>query len=188
MPVLTERQTQLLEWLQMRHSALIEEIEAQFGISSATAYRDAKTLVEAGLAVKTNGGIKLFPPSGKPGQTGKCDFCGAMVDERTIFIIQMGDGSRQQACCPHCGLLALMRPGAVSALASEFLYGRMINARQATYLVQSSISPCCEPSVLCFANEDEARRFQLGFGGTLCNLDEARTRISSIMNLDADKH
>ena len=187
MPVLTERQTQLLEWLQTRHSALIEEIEAQFGISSATAYRDSKVLVEAGLALKTNGGIKLPPMSGKPGQAGKCDFCGAIVDERTMFIIQMEDGSRQRACCPHCGLLALQRQGAVSALASEFLYGRMINARQAAYLVESSVSPCCEPSVLCFASEDEARRFQLGFGGLLCTLDEARARISAIMNLGSNE-
>jgi len=187
MAVLTERQTQLLEWLKTRHSAMIEEIEAQFGISSATAYRDSKALVEAGQVLKTNGGIKLPPPSSKPGKEGKCNFCGAMVEERTMFIIQMEDGSRQQACCPHCGLLALQRPGPVSALASEFLYGRMINARQATYLVESMVSPCCEPSVLCFASDDEARRFQLGYGGIICTFNEARTRISNMMSLGTDE-
>lgn len=186
MAALTDRQTQLLEWLQARHSVLIAEIEAHFGISAATAYRDAKALVEAGLVLKTNGGVRLPPPPGSPGQEGKCDFCGAPVSERSMFIIHMEDGGLHRACCPHCGLLALLRPGASSALASDFLYGRMVNARQATFLLESSVCVCCEPSVLCFTSEDEARRFQLGFGGKLCTLDEARARVSAIMTLGAE--
>jgi hypothetical protein len=186
MGILTDRQEQLLEWLQTRRTALIVEIEGRFGVSAATAYRDARALVEAGLALKTNGGIKLPPPAApasRPLSGGKCAFCGGMVNDRTMFILQMEDSSQLTACCPHCGLLALNRPKVLSALACDFLFGRMINARHAIFLLESSISLCCEPSVLCFANEDEARRFQQGFHGMICSLDQARARVAEIMAL-----
>jgi DeoR family transcriptional regulator, copper-sensing transcriptional repressor len=186
MTILTDRQELLLEWLQTRRSALIAEIEERFGVSAATAYRDARALVDAGLALKTNGGVKLSPPAAPaPRLEGRCAFCGGTVNDRTTFILQMEDGSQLTACCPHCGLMALNRPKVLSALACDFIYGRMINARQAIFLVESIISLCCEPSVLCFTNEDEARRFQQGFQGRVCSLDQARARIAEIMALNA---
>ncbi len=183
MPNLTSRQEKLLELLQTNPSASIQEIEALFGVSVATAYRDAQALVAAGLAVKTNGGIKK-PPKPAPSQPDrKCYFCSATVNDRSAFIIQMQDGSQRSACCPHCGLMALDQPGVQAALTSDFLYGRMVNARQATFLFESAVNLCCEPSVICFANEDQALKFQAGFGGQVYTLEGALIQLKKLMEL-----
>ena len=183
MQILTDRQQQLHDWLQIQGSASIAEIEKHFAISSATAYRDARTLVDAGLALKTKRGVKLAQPVEFSHLGTKCAFCGGAINERASFVIQMQDGSQRNACCPHCGLMALDQPGVASAIACDFLYGRMINARQAAFLLESTVNLCCEPSVLCFASQEEAQNFQKGFGGTICTLDEAEARLAEIMTL-----
>jgi hypothetical protein len=180
---LTDRQQILYEWLQSQHTTTIEEIGTRLGISPATAYRDARALVEAGLAQKTNRGIRL-PTSVEPTRDSKkCAFCGGILNERSAFVFYLKDGTQRNACCPHCGLLALDQLDVTTALASDFLYGRMVNARQATFLLESTVSLCCEPSVLCFANEEDARLFQIGFGGTIAALDQAAARLKEIMSI-----
>ena len=181
MPTLTDRQQQLHAWLEIQGSASITDIEEHFTISAATAYRDARALVDAGLALKTKRGVRLAQPVEFSRQETKCAFCGGAIPERASFVIQMQDGSQRNACCPHCGLMALDQPGVVAALACDFLYGRMVNARQAAFLLESTVSLCCEPSVLCFASQEEAQSFQKGFGGTICTLDEAEARLAEIM-------
>ncbi len=183
MVTLTDRQNQLYELLQTRQRISTEEIKSHFAISSATASRDIHALVLAGMATKVSHGVKLNPPAEQPFHEMKCAYCGATLKERTIFMIQMQDGSQKNACCCHCGLMALDRPGTESALASDFLYGRMVNARQAVYVLGSSVSLCCEPSVLCFSNEGEANLFQKGFGGKLCTMPEAITELQGLMRL-----
>lgn len=182
--ILTDRQQQLFEWLQIQSSVSVLEIEDHFGISSPTAYRDIRVLVQSGRAIKMNYGIKLASIE-EPGQpVGKCTFCGGTIHQRVSFVILKVDGSHQSACCPHCGLMALDTPDVQSALASDYLYGRMVNARQATFLLNSSVFICCEPSVLCFADVKKARCFQAGFGGEICSLDQAKARVKEIMTLN----
>jgi hypothetical protein len=181
---LSDRQQQLLEWLGTARSISLEAIEERFGISVATAYRDVHALVAAGLAVKTSRGVRLAPlPETAPETPGRCFFCGGAIKDRTMFMIEMQDGSRRSACCSHCGLIALA-PEMHSALARDFLYGRMVNVRQASFLLGSSINICCEPSVLCFANEGEAGCFQLGFGGQVYPFEGALARVkqASLLN------
>ena len=181
--MLTERQEKILEWLQERRSASIEEIRGQFAVSTATAYRDAHALVQSGVALKTNGGVRLAPPPDSAQAEGKCFYCGAPVGDRAPFVIQLQDGSQRRACCPHCGLMSLSHPKVLTALASDFLYGRMVNARQAWYLFGSSVDLCCTPSVLCFASEPDAQRFQAGFGGQVLTLDQAIAELNRVMSL-----
>jgi hypothetical protein len=183
MATLTDRQTQLFELLQTRQRISTEEIKSHFAISSATASRDIHALVLAGLAVKVSHGVKLTPPGELPFHEKKCFFCNSTLKERTIFIIQMEDGSQRNACCCHCGLMALEQHGVQTALASDFIYGHMVNARQAMYVLGSAVSLCCEPSVLCFSNETEAQGFQKGFGGSLYNMPTAITQLKGLMRL-----
>ncbi len=183
MAMLTDRQVQMYELLQIRQRISTEEIKEHFAISSATASRDIHALVLAGMAVKASHGVKLAPPTDTPFHEMKCSYCSGTLKERTIFIIQMEDGTQRNACCCHCGLMALERAGVQSALASDFLYGRMVNARQAAYILGSTVNLCCEPSVLCFANEDEARGFQTGYGGCLCTMPEAISQLKGLMRL-----
>ncbi len=183
MPNLTDRQQTLFEWLQSQHTTTIEEIGERLGISVATAYRDARALVEAGLAKKTNRGIKLSPPVEPIQESGKCAFCGGMLNDRSVFLLHLKDGSQRSACCAHCGLLALDQIEVTIALVSDFLYGRMVNVRQATFLLESKVNLCCEPSVLSFGSAEDARLFQIGFGGTIANLDQATARLKEMMSI-----
>lgn len=177
---LSDRQETLLEWLKARDSVSIGEIESRFGVSPATAYRDARALIQAGAAVRTTQGIKLPPAY----QEDRCAFCNGPINERTLFVFQLQDGSQRKACCPHCGLMGIGQLDVVAALSADFLYGRMVNARQAVFLVESSVNLCCAPSVLCFTSREEALNFQKGFGGQLCALDEATAWVKDIMLLN----
>ena len=184
MPELTDRQRQLYEWLQTQPSVSVEETAQRLAISTATAYRDVRALTQAGLVIKTGHGVKLAPPAeAAPAQTDKCTFCAGTVSQRTGIVLQLHDGKQVKACCPHCGLMALDQLSVSTALAADFLYGRMINARQAVFLLESTVKPCCTPSVLCFASQDDAQRFQLGYGGQVCSLAQALARLHSIMAL-----
>jgi DeoR family transcriptional regulator, copper-sensing transcriptional repressor len=177
----TDRQQLLLEWLQNQRSASIGEIEAQFKISPATAYRDARALVQAGMALKTRNGVKLAPPPALADD--KCVFCGGPINERLAFVFELQDGSLRKACCPHCGLMGFGKMDVVSAMASDFLYGHMINVRHATFLFESSLNLCCSPSVLCFCSESDAAQFQAGFGGHIHPFEQAVEQIASLMAL-----
>jgi hypothetical protein len=183
MQTLTDRQQKILERLESNQSLSIEEIERDFGVSIATAYRDIQVLVKTGLALKTTGGVKLAKPIGLPKPVEDCFFCGGTVQNRSAFVIQMEDGNQNRACCPHCGLLALKRPGAQSAFSNDFLYGKLVNARQAFFVFGSRISLCCEPSVLCFATEEDAYSFQLGYGGEILDLPQALARMQESIHL-----
>jgi hypothetical protein len=185
MVLLSDRQQQLLEWLRSRRSVSIQEIQERFSISPATTYRDVRALVAAGLALKTSDGVKIPPPPGRRRPENQCYYCGGILNERTIFLVQLLDGSQRNACCPHCGLLVLDDPEVASALAGDFLFGRMVNVRQAVFVVGSRVNLCCDPSVLCFATLEDANAFQLGFGGQVCLMDQAISELRHSMRLDA---
>ena len=183
MQPLSDRQQKIFELLQTRQRISTEEIRAHFDVSPATASRDIHALVLAGLAVKASLGVRLAPQGEQPSQEKKCSYCNGMLKERTVFIIQMADGSQRSACCCHCGLLALEQTGVNTALACDFLYGRMINPRQAAYVLGSTVNLCCEPSVLSFDSEEEARRFQMGFGGNVFSMEQAIQELKGLMRL-----
>jgi hypothetical protein len=81
-------------------------------------------------------------------------------------------------------MMAIRQPGVHSALAVDFLYERLVNARQAAFVLESSVNVCCQPSVICFANEKDAQGFQMGFGGRICNLDQAIAGVRDLMQLN----
>ncbi len=86
------------------------------------------------------------------------------------------------ACCPHCGLALIDLHHATDLmLVTDFLYCRMINAGEATYLIGSGVSLCCEPGILAFASLDDAVRFQRGFGGETMDLTQAHSYLRQKM-------
>jgi hypothetical protein len=97
----------------------------------------------------------------------------------------MADGAQRRTCCPHCGLLLLAGPGQQVgyALVTDFLCGRMVNARLASYVIGPQISLCCAPVVLAFEHSEEAQRFQQGFGGQVLDLEGAVDLLESEMSL-----
>ena len=147
-----------------------------------TAYRDINHLAELGLVEKIRGGMRL--PT-RPSQATRCTICGGNIPFQTHFMIQLSTQETLHTCCPHCGLMALdTYPNAVTAMTGDFLYHRMINIGQASFLFNSSVEICCTPSVLCFASQDDAIRFQTGFGGTVCNLESALKLLKHTMRLE----
>lgn len=177
MKSLSERQNRLLEWLKTRQVASVDEIQAAFEISTPTAYRDVRALLDAGAIQRMGQEIRLAPMEDEK----NCIVCHGEINERTAFIFHLQDGSRRRACCPHCGLMALPGLAAAYALTPDFLYGRMINVRQAFFLLGGEISLCCQPPVLCFASQADGLNFQKGFGGHLGNLEEAQRWVRQAM-------
>jgi len=171
------RQAQILKWLREREMLTIDEIVAQLGVSIMTVHRDLDVLEQSGVVEKVHGGVILASsrPLRVSATAPSCKLCDASVSARTTFVIQLESGEQCYACCPHCGFLMLNDiQGVVSVLARDFIYGRMVNAGQATFLLESDITLCCAPSVLCFSGHHDAARFQQGFNGHIMTFAEAQ--------------
>lgn len=167
------RQEQILRWLQDSRTLAIDDLAARLSVSLMTVHRDLDALVQAGLAEKVHGGVTL--PDLKrtiAGDDSTCKCCHLPLASRTAFVIQTEAGEQIQACCPHCGLLLLNDYPASAVLAKDFLYGRTVNAWQAFYVLESDVTLCCVPSVLCFATQADAENFQRGFNGTVMTFED----------------
>lgn len=176
------RRDQIIQWLQENPVLSIDELVERLGVSTMTVHRDLDALAQSGLALKVHGGVKLAAPNPIIGHSStSCSVCQTTAPERTAFVVHTADGQVLEACCPHCGLLLLHETDqVVSALAKDFIYGRMVNCWQAAYLVDCEISLCCVPAVLCFATPSDASRFQMGFGGRVMNFTDAQNHL--VMN------
>jgi DeoR family transcriptional regulator, copper-sensing transcriptional repressor len=164
----SERQSFILDWLRETRALSIEQIAQRLAVSTMTIHRDIAQLAREGLVEKVHGGVTLPRKAATIPVTTVCKLCVAPISERTSVILQPSQGETLYACCPHCGVMLLAEQDtAVAGLARDFIYGRMVNMRQAFYLLESDIHLCCVPSVLCFATLDDTTRFQAGFGGTL---------------------
>jgi hypothetical protein len=176
----SERRQLILEQLEDSGRVRVAELTEALGVSRMTIHRDLSRLADDGHLEKVFGGAVARQASGKSG----CAMCGMAPRERTAFVLQCADGSQLQACCPHCGIMLLSaRPHVVSALAADFLHGRMINVRTATFLVDPDLTVCCTPSVLCFQHRDEAEKFQSGFGGEVMDLTSTQSYLRTSMTL-----
>ena len=175
-----QRRAQILEWLNERGSLTIDEMARRFGVSTMTIHRDIDRLAREGAARKVRGGLMLpaDPSSARP-TPATCSMCGKPVPSRTAWVVTPNAGEQWQTCCAHCGLLRLHHAtGSQSVLAVDFLYGQMVNAYQATFVLGSDVTLCCVPSVLCFATRHDAERYTRGFGGDLMDFQGALTAMA----------
>ncbi len=173
----SQRQELIMKWLKDKQALTIDELCQEFGVSNMTIHRDLDALVQAGVAEKVHGGVTLAKP--KTADPSLCRMCGLPVTIRTGFVIHLQSGEMFQACCPHCGLLSMEGQAIKSALTSDFIYCRMTNVLQATYVIESRVLLCCAPSVLCFSMVEDAVSFQAGFGGQIASYTEAQHWLSA---------
>ncbi len=68
-------------------------------------------------------------------------------------------------------------------LVTDFLYCRITNASEATYLVGSEVSLCCGPGILAFADLEDAARFQRGFGGEVMDFMQTQDHLRHKMSV-----
>ena len=175
-----ERQQIIIEQLDRTGRVRVSELSRELGVSRMTIHRDLTQLAEQGILKKVFGGAVSATVERE--DAGGCAMCGMRVRRRTAFVLNCRDGSQIKACCAHCGLILLaMRPETVSALAADFLHGRMINVRTAAFLVDSELTVCCTPTVLCFQGTAEAKRFKLGFGGQVLDVHGAQEYLRDSM-------
>ncbi len=179
MKPLSPRQHKLLQLLTQKGDLTVAEIRALGEISQATAYREMQALVQGGFAQKTTGGLTLPASS-----TEHCLHCHRPVNPRLVFHIEQANGTRRAACCAHCGLLALRhQTDTYQATTLDFLYGALLGAAQAWYVLESGISPCCSPSALAFSTKTDAERFAAGFNGQVYDFLTAQTHIEQLMSI-----
>jgi DNA-binding Lrp family transcriptional regulator len=181
---LSERQGLILEYLRKLGSASVHEAQQHLDIPTATLYRDIANLVRAGRLRRSHGRLYYQQSLQVEAPLTVCVMCGIGVNQRTAISIYLVDGSQVMACCPHCGLMYISRhPEVQSGLVTDYLYGKMHNVRQAVYLLNSEVQICCSPSLLCFASDEDAGRFQTGFGGQVLNFEQAMHRLNHMMSL-----
>ncbi len=185
--LLNERQRQMQAYLQEKMILFFPEIQSRFGTSRMTAHRDVDRLVQAGVAEKIRGGLRLFPSEIAAHVVAECAYCRKAVPPRTAFVIHLANRQHIHACCPHCGLLILTElPGAVSAMAVDFIHGHEVNVKQAVFLVGCDIQLCCTPTVLCLGNVEDAARLQAGFGGQVLAYAQALQSVRAAMDLSSE--
>lgn len=177
MNTLSPRQQTILEIVNKKGNVLIDEIQQIMDISQATAYREIQTLIQLGAVSKIPGGVRRMELNST-----HCLQCGGEINSRLGFLIEKKDGSQLSACCAHCGLMAITANSNINtAMTADFMYGTMLNVRQAWYVLHDDIGICCTPSVLSFSKQEDAKRFVKGFGGSVVNFTDAQHMIKEKM-------
>jgi len=193
----TDRRKELLQWLDEEKSLSLAQIIERFAISKMTAHRDLESLENRNALKRIHGGaVSLNKPVAAPSPTqnqataqSSCTICYRPTNQHLLYILTLKNGEQKTTCCPHCGVSAHMIHGdqVAMALAADYLTGRPHPAQATTFLLGSVSLPCCTPSMLTFEDAEMAKRFQLGFGGTLGNLESAIIYLEEEMSLHSDE-
>ena len=168
-----------------------KELAAHFNVSLMTIYRILRELEEEGKIVRRHGTVEL--KGDEHVKDSACAVCGKEVDLRLAFIYMLKGGKKLHTCCAHCGLLLYrtISPEKIEAVMTrDFITCNPINAFAGSYVVGSSVSPCCSPSAFVFAHREHAQKFVTGFGGHISDFEEAVVRMETMMksgiNVDID--
>ena len=126
-----------------------------------------------------------------------CDVCKRAIHAETSFRIARPDGSMKAVCCPRCGLAAVIHNGGRALDAVDFTTKKRIAAAEAIYLEGSDIMECCMstgfrsdagtyqkmeydrcmPSLLAFAQSEDAEVVRQKHGGNILSFEEARQSV-----------
>jgi hypothetical protein len=122
-----------------------------------------------------------------------CEVCYRSVHEVTLYQIHLEDGTRQQACCPRCGLrFQTGRTDVASVEVTDFDSGERFDALDALFVENSSVNLChsklleedrsgvqyqltwdrCLPSLIAFKDREAAEAFRRDYGGVIKTYEE----------------
>ncbi len=190
----TQRRKQILESIKAQGGISVGEIAGRFGVAKMTAHRDLEHLEKRGMIKRIFGGAVLAGDRGAapvvlPGEgTGNlpvCTVCLRPPQANLCYTLTLTSGEERLTCCPHCGISAQLVLGdqVAAAICVDYLSGRPQPASASIFLFGSAAAPCCHPSILTFENEEMARRFQTGFGGSLGTFGDAMHFLRKAMSI-----
>ena len=125
-----------------------------------------------------------------------CQVCQRGLHHGVTYRLEMSDGTREQACCPRCGMhLQIQRPGAVTrAWATDLATGQELPAEKAVYVEGGDVEHCtmheapmrrapegvaareydrCLPALVAFRTVQEAEAYRQQHGGRVLNYEQA---------------
>jgi DeoR family transcriptional regulator, copper-sensing transcriptional repressor len=178
-----ERQQQILTWLEQEGTLRVSEISKRLDVSEMTIYRDLKPLIDQQKVLKTSNGIALIPESYVSSNT--CTYCYRPSNSRlSVQLIKMNQ-QVEHTCCPHCGLLRYKdaEKEVSQIICHDFLKDTTISGKLANFLLDANIQlNCCQPQVIAFESLQQAKQFQMGFGGEIYNFEDAIKALNEKMN------
>jgi len=101
-----------------------------------------------------------------------CTLCGMDLQKynQTRYILTLGNGTEKHTCSIHCAAIILKKYDCKKIKAADYLTGKMINAKNAYYLIGSNIKGVMSKrSKLAFADKNKAADFKKNHGGRLTN-------------------
>lgn len=176
-----QREKIILDEVQLAGSVSLKDLAERLSVSSMTVHRDVNKLAAEGLVGKSRGEV-LVSTKSKP-EADVCAMCRKQISPRTSYLLMLKNGEQKRACCAHCGLMLQTTIEDVwQAMTTDFLYGHMISANQAFFVLGSDLTICCMPSVLSFGSEVEAQKFITGFGGRVATMTEVLQHFQEMTN------
>ena len=106
-----------------------------------------------------------------------CSVCGMEVSKYTHvkYVVTATDGKTYTTCGVQCGLTLQIRLGDKfkSAMATDLITHREVEASKAFYVYKSSVITDMAPGFIAFSTREKAENFAKGFGGKMVTHQEA---------------
>jgi hypothetical protein len=106
-----------------------------------------------------------------------CSVCGMDVSKyvHVRYMVTTTEGKTFPTCGVQCGLTLQIRLGDKfkSAIATDLITHREVEAKKAFYVYKSSVITDMAPGFIAFATRSNAEKFQKGFGGKVATYQEA---------------
>jgi len=111
------------------------------------------------------------------GEITRCQVCGMDVSKypHTKYRVMTTEGEEFYTCGVQCGLtLHLRLKGKFkSAMATDLLSNRSVDAQKAFYVYKSTVITDMAPGFIAFSTREKAENFAKGFGGKVVTYQEA---------------
>jgi DeoR family transcriptional regulator, copper-sensing transcriptional repressor len=106
-----------------------------------------------------------------------CSICGMDVSKyvHVRYVVTTTDGKTHITCGVQCGLTLQIRLGDKfkSAVATDLITHREVEAKKASYVYKSSAITDMAPGFIAFSTREKAENFAKGFGGKVVTYQEA---------------
>jgi len=115
-------------------------------------------------------------PNGKIVGTSDCPHCGMKITKfyKTSMAVEYKDGKKEHFCSVSCLSKALKKHKNIKKIyAVDASNGKLIDAKNAIYLINSKIAPTMNSRCVAFASKTSAKKFQKEYGGKITSFSIA---------------